>query len=68
MNRYNTSKAFRAALEKRLQAEIPNELWDVIVEFLFIGAIHEPYSDGDVDFSLPIVRKFLKLFGRSDEH
>ena len=64
--RYETSDEFKIALEEKLGYVISPELWDVIVEFLFVSAVHEPYSDGDVLFALPKIRKMIRLFSKNN--
>lgn len=62
MNRYEKWAEFKQVLIKRLGKDLPDELWVLIEDILFSSAIHEPFDDGDIEFSLKRIRKVLRAW------
>jgi len=54
---YKTDKAFREALEERMDVIFSNRAWESIREVLFRAAIHNVYTDADVEDAVFILER-----------
>ena len=59
--KYKTEAQFRSRLEDILKLQIAENTWKFINDFLYGAAIHAPYSEGDIKYALPKIKRLLKL-------
>jgi len=59
---YRTWREFRVALNRHLAEPLPTNLWVVWEELLYSAAIHEPFSDGDIEFALHKIKRLRKMY------
>ena len=57
----STWLSFRLALERETGKNYPPYLWDMLRETLSWSAIHEPYSEGDIEIALKQVASIQKF-------
>lgn len=57
--RYNSWGTFKTALINR-GVVLTLDQWDLLDEILFDGAIHAPYSSGDIEYALKKIRRVKK--------
>ena len=62
MKRYETWAEFKQVLMLHLDDELPDVLWELIEDILFVAAIHAPFDDGDIEFSLQRIRKVRRAW------
>ncbi len=56
---YQTKRAFWQAVEKST-GHLDNELKEIIFSSLHDAAIHAPFSDGDVEYTIELINKLRK--------
>lgn len=59
--RYKTWWEFKNALVGKLNEDLPQEMWALLEELLFSSSIHEPYSNGDIDFALRKIKRLKRI-------
>ncbi len=61
--RYPNWTAVRNAITIK-QGEIPDQIWELLREYLWIAAVHPPCDDADIDFAC----KKLRMITRTIEN
>ena len=48
---YQTDRSFKRANERVIGEDIPEEIWELTLDFLRLSGIHEPFTNNDVGIS-----------------
>lgn len=62
---YKTDKEFREAIEERMDIVFSAKAWDSVKEVLFMAAIHNGYTESDVEDAVYILEK-LKVINEGE--
>lgn len=60
--KYQTKKDFWEAVEIMLGKPLDNELKEIIYASLHDAAIHVPFSEGDVEYTVQSIKRLWKYF------
>ncbi len=61
---YHSWREFRPVLESRLFCNFTEAMWETLQDQLFWAAIHEPFTNGDIDIAVKMAQKLRSRWGK----